>query len=154
TDYFVQGLNDAERTAAKDEEQEEEEEAQAAASPALDTHSGKLGVDLSVRLSEMRNQSQLGRAKVRQAAGRTCVNLPGGWGDDGFDPKLTVVKVKAQGAAYFRMLERQPQLREVFRLGNRVVWVTPSRAVLVIDPTGGKDSMTDDEIDALFVAKK
>jgi Ca-activated chloride channel family protein len=135
---------------AADDEQEEEQ----AESPALDTHSGKLGVDLSVRLSEMRNQSQLGRAKVRQAAGRTCVNLRGVWVDDSFDPKLTVVKVKAQGAAYFRMLERQPQMREVFRLGNRIVWVTPSRTVLVIAPTDGKDTMTDDEIDALFVAKK
>jgi Ca-activated chloride channel family protein len=137
---------------AADNEQEEEEEAEQ--SPALDTHSGKLGVDLSVRLSEMRNQTQLGRAKVRQAAGRTCVNLRGVWVDDGFDPKLTIVKVKALSAAYFRMLERQPQMREVFRLGNRVVWVTPSQTVLVIDPSDGRDSMSDDEIDALFVAKK
>jgi hypothetical protein len=139
------------RTGVQDEEEEEEGEAQ---SPALDTHSGKLGVDLSVRLSEMRNQSQVGRAKVRQAAGRTCVNLRGVWVDDGFDPNLTVVKIKAQGAAYFRMLERQPQMSEVFRLGNRVVWVTPSRTVLVIDPRSGKDAMSDDEIDALFVVKK
>jgi Ca-activated chloride channel family protein len=138
-----------ERSGAKEEEEEEEAE-----SPALDTHSGKLGVDLSVRLSELRNQSQLGRAKVRQAAGRTCVHLRGVWVDDGFDPKLTFVMVKALGAAYFRMLERQPQMREVFRLGNRVVWVTPSRTVLVIAPTDGKETMTDDEIDALFVAKK
>jgi Ca-activated chloride channel family protein len=141
--------------ASDDEEEEEEEhEEEEAQSPALDTHSGKLGVDLSVRLSEMRNQSQVGRAKVRQAAGRTCVNLRGVWVDDGFDPKLPVVTVKALSAAYFRILERQPQMSEVFRLGNRVVWVTPSRTVLVIDPRGGKDAMSDDEIDALFVVKK
>jgi Ca-activated chloride channel family protein len=151
-DYFVRSLSDAERTRAQyEEEQEEEEEPE---TPALDTHSGKLGVDLSVRLSELRNQSQVGRAKVRQAAGRNCVNLRGVWVDDGFDPKLAVVKVKALSAAYFRMLERQPQMSEVFRLGNRVVWVTPSRTVLVIDPSDGRDSMSDDEIDALFVAKK
>ena len=139
-------------TAGSDEEQEEEEEAEP--SPALGSHSGKLGVDLSVRLNAMRNQSQLGRAKVRQAAGRNCIKLRGVWVDDGFDPKLPVVKVKAQGAAYFRMLERQPQMREVFRLGNRVVWVTPNRNVLVIAPNDGKENMTDDEIDALFVAKQ
>jgi Ca-activated chloride channel family protein len=154
-DYFIRSMSDAEKAAANDEEEEEEEKKeQTAANPVFDTHSGKFAVDLSLRLSELRNQSQVGREKMRPAAGRNCVNVRGVWVDDRFDPKLPVVKLKAQGAAYFRILERQPQMSEVFRLGNRVIWVTPSRTVLVIDPTGGKDSMTDDEIDALFVAKQ
>jgi hypothetical protein len=41
----------------------------------------------------------------------------------------------------------------VFQLGNRVAWVTPSQTVLVIDSADGKSTMTDDEIDRLFVAK-
>jgi hypothetical protein len=120
-------------------------------SPAPDARSGKLGVDLAVRLSELRNQSQLGRAKVRQAAGRTLLNIRGIWVDDGYDAKLPTIKVKAQSAAYFRILERHSEMREVFRLGNRLVYVTPSQAILVIDPAEGKEQMTDTEIDGMFI---
>jgi Ca-activated chloride channel family protein len=120
----------------------------------LTTHSGKAGVDLSLQLDDLRNQNQVARATVRQAAGRTCLELHGVWTDQGFDAKLPVVKVKAQGDAYFRILERHQQVAEVFQLGNRVVWVTPSQTVLVIDPTDGRTQMSDEEIDRLFVAKK
>jgi Ca-activated chloride channel family protein len=62
--------------------------------------------------------------------------------------------VKAQSDAYFRILERQPQVRDVFRLGNHLVWVTPSRTALVIDTSDGKEKLSDAEIDKLFVAGK
>jgi Ca-activated chloride channel family protein len=52
------------------------------------------------------------------------------------------------------LLERQPKLREVFRLGNHLVWVTPNGTALVIDTSTGKDKLSDDEIAKLFVAKK
>jgi Ca-activated chloride channel family protein len=116
--------------------------------------SGKEGVDLSLRLNELRTQSQMTRSAVRQVAGRSCCQINGVWLDDGFDPKMPVVKVKAQSKAYFRILEKQPQMREVFQLGNRVVWVTPSGSVLLIEPSSGQETMTDAEIDRLFVARK
>ena len=56
--------------------------------------------------------------------------------------------------AYFRLLETHPELRQVFRMGNHLVWVTPNRTALVIDANSGVETMTDAEIDALFVAKK
>jgi hypothetical protein len=120
----------------------------------LTTHSGKEGVDLALQLDDLRNQNQVARATVRTAAGRTCLELHGVWTDRGFDAKLPLVKIKAQGDAYFRILERHPEMAEVFRLGNRVVWVTPSQTVLVIDPTEGQSQMSDEEIDRLFVTKK
>jgi Ca-activated chloride channel family protein len=52
------------------------------------------------------------------------------------------------------MLERQPKVKEVFQLGNHLVWVTPSGDNLVIDTEGGKEKLSDEEIDKLFVAKK
>jgi len=67
---------------------------------------------------------------------------------------MKAVTVKAQSNAYFRMLERQPKVKDVFLLGNYVVWVTPSGDVLVIDGKHGKEELSDKEIDALFVAKK
>jgi Ca-activated chloride channel family protein len=114
---------------------------------------GKLGVDLAVLLGEMRNQSQVGQKKVRQAAGRTCVEIGGVWADQGFDAAMKQVPVKAMSPAYFRLLERHPEMKEVFQLGKQVVWVTPSGSALVITDNGA-ETMTDAEIDALFTAKK
>jgi Ca-activated chloride channel homolog len=122
-------------------------------SPA-DLQTGKHGVDLALELNELRTQSQVGQKRVRQVAGRTCVDLGGLWIDEGFDSKMKQVTVKALSAAYFRLLERHPKMKEVFQLGKDVVWVTPSGSVLVIAANKGAETMTDTEIDALFAAKK
>jgi Ca-activated chloride channel family protein len=115
---------------------------------------GKEGVDLSLALQGLRNQEQVARATAKQAAGRNCIAVNGAWVDDGYDGKMPTLKVKAQSTAYFRILERQPQMKEVLRLGNRVVWVTPNGTALVIDPSDGKETLGDEEIDTLFIAKK
>lgn len=115
---------------------------------------GKLGVDLSIQSNNLRNQSQLSATALQQVAGRNCLEIGGAWIDEEFDAKLPVVIVKAMSPAYFRMLERQPQLKDVFKLGNHVVWVTPNGTALVIDTNDGKDQLSDAEIDRLFVAKQ
>jgi Ca-activated chloride channel family protein len=118
-----------------------------------EVQAGKLGVDLSVNANALRNQTQLAQTAVRQVAGRNCMEVGGVWIDDGFDPKLPKLVVKAQSAAYFRILERQPQVRDVFKLGNFLVWITPNGTALVIDSNDGKETLSDAEIDALFVRK-
>ena len=70
------------------------------------------------------------------------------------DGKMTAVTVKAMSNAYFRILERQPNIREVFQLGNHIVWVSPSGTALIIDQGDGREELPDAEIDRLFVAKK
>jgi Ca-activated chloride channel family protein len=119
-----------------------------------DLQSGKLGVDLAVQLQELRQQDRLPSTSSRQIAGRTCLEVGGVWIDDGYDAKMPTVVVKAQGKAYFRILERHPEVKEVLQLGNRLIWVTPSGTVLMIDAASGKEDMTDSEIDRLFVVKK
>jgi Ca-activated chloride channel family protein len=119
-----------------------------------DIQTGKLGVDVALVLNEMRNQNQVGQKLVRQAAGRTCCNINGVWADQGFDAKMTQVTIKAMSTAYFRILERHPEMKAVFQLGTQIVWVTPNGSALVIDATKGAETMSDSEIDALFVAKK
>jgi Ca-activated chloride channel family protein len=118
-----------------------------------DLQTGKLGVDLAVQLQKLRQQDRVAATSARQAAGRTCLEVGGVWIDEGFDARMPSVVVKAQGKAYFRLLERHPEIKEVFQLGNRLIWVTPSRTVLMIDAAGGKEDMTDAEIDRLFVVK-
>jgi Ca-activated chloride channel family protein len=115
---------------------------------------GKEGVDLALQMKALTEQEQVTGATTRQAAGRTCVQVNGVWTDQALDGKAAVVKVKALSDAYFRMLEKHPELKELFQLGNRLVWMTPSGTVLVVEPQDGKDKMGDDEIEKLFVARK
>src|SRR5207253_8369228 len=103
---------------------------------------GQLGVDLSVDANNLRNQSRLTQTALRQVAGRNCLEYGGVWIDEDFDAKMPSVIVKAQSAAYFRILERQPQAKEVFKLGNHLVWITPNRTALVVDTNDGKEKLT------------
>ena len=89
----------------------------------------------------------------RNLLGRDCLEIGGIWVDMAYDVKKTkTVAVKAMSDAYFRLLEKHPELKEVFRMGNHLVWVTPSEVALVLDPAAGAEEMTDAEIDNLFVA--
>ena len=119
-----------------------------------EVQTGKLGVDLAVESNNLRNQSRLTPTAVRNVAGRNCLEIGGVWIDDGYDVTMATLSVKAQSPAYFRILERHPQVKDVYRLGNHLLWVTPSRRALVVDTTDGKDQLTDAEIDALFTSGK
>ncbi|QEL18414.1 VIT domain-containing protein [Limnoglobus roseus] len=115
---------------------------------------GSQGVDLALASDALRNQSRLSQTATRAAYGRNCVEVGGVWIDEKYDAKMKLVAIKAQGAAYFRLLEKQPQLKDVYQLGNHIVWVTPSNEALVIDPKDGADDLKDEELNKLFAAAK
>src|SRR5204863_124318 len=115
---------------------------------------GSVGIELSVQLAQLRNQCQVDATSARRVANRNCLHIGGVWIDEGFDAKMTLVAVKALSKAYFRILERHAEMKAVFQLGNRVVWVTPSGKALVVDLNSGKDELSDEEIDQLFAAKR
>jgi Ca-activated chloride channel family protein len=115
---------------------------------------GKLGVDLSVQMECLRNQSRMQYTALRRVGNRNCLEVGGVWIDEEFKPKTPTVVVKAQSNAYFRILEKKPEVKDVFRLGNHLVWLTPSGTALVIDTADGKDELSDKDIDKLFVVKK
>jgi Ca-activated chloride channel family protein len=81
------------------------------------------------------------------------MEIGGVWIDEEFTASTPTVSVKAQSDAYFHILERQPQMKHVFRLGNHIVWITPHGIGLVIDSTDGIEKITDKEIDLLFAGK-
>ncbi|HTK75555.1 MAG TPA: VIT domain-containing protein [Gemmataceae bacterium] len=116
----------------------------------LEVQAGKLGVDFAIEANNLKAQSRLTPIAQRKIKGRTCLEIGGVWIDEGYDAKMPIVTVKAQSPAYFRILERQPGMRDLFRLGNYLLWVTPNQTALVIDTTQGKEDLTDAEIDALF----
>jgi Ca-activated chloride channel family protein len=115
---------------------------------------GKLGVDLSLQTSNLRNQARLDQAALKNVYGRNCLEFGGVWIDEGFDAKMQTLTIKAQSDAYFKLLERHPKIKDVLTLGNHLVWVAPNGTALIIDAGAGKETATDDEIDALFTAKK
>jgi len=115
----------------------------------------KLGVELSCQMNNLRNQTRLEQtAQKRVANNRNCVEVGGVWIDDGYNAKVPTLVVKAMSDAYFRILERHPEVKEVFRLGNHLVWITPSGTALVIDTSEGKEKLSDEEIEKLFVIAK
>jgi Ca-activated chloride channel family protein len=119
-----------------------------------EVQAGKLGVDLSVQMNKLRNQTCLDQTALKQVNGRNCLEIGGVWIDEGFKADMKTLVVKAQSDAYFKILDKNPKMLDVFRLGNYLVWVAPNGTALVIDTTEGKEKLDDREIEALFVAKK
>jgi Ca-activated chloride channel family protein len=115
---------------------------------------GRLGVDFSVQNNALRNQTQLTAVAARNVQNRNVVEVGGIWIDEAFNAKMETVSIKAMSPAYFRILERQPQVRDVYRLGNYLVWVTPSGKALIVDQNAGLEELPDADIDRLFVAAK
>ena len=115
---------------------------------------GRLGVDLSIQCCNLRNQCRVEQTCQRDLLGRDCIEIGGIWIDTGYDVKKTkTVAVKAMSDGYFRLLDKHPELKEVFRMGNHLVWVTPSGTALLLDTCDGKETLTDDEIASLFTAR-
>lgn len=112
--------------------------------------SGTLGVDLSLAEQQLRGQQKLVLSANRIVLGRNCIDVRGIWIDEEYDKNTPRLQVKAQSDAYFLLLERQPQLAELFVLGNHLNWIAPNGTALIIDPNSGRDTITDKEVDALF----
>ncbi len=113
---------------------------------------GKLGVDFAVHNNALRFQNQTVRTASRFVQNRNVIEVGGVWIDDGFNAKLETVTIKAQSDAYFKLLDRHPEVKDVLLLGNYIIWVTPSGKALIIDQGHGAETMPDADIDRLFVA--
>jgi Ca-activated chloride channel family protein len=115
---------------------------------------GKDGVDLALASARMREQSRLDMTALRDVQGRRLMEIGGVWLDEGFNAKTSALTVKAQSDAYFKLLEKHPELKDVLRLGNYLVWIAPSGTALIIDAKNGKSELSDKEIEQLFKVKK
>ncbi len=114
---------------------------------------GCLGVDLALACNQLRNQDKLSVTANRAVQGRNCVEFGGMWIDDRFTAKTPTCTVKAQSDAYFKLLDLHPELKDVYVLGNHVVWMTPNGTALVIDASQGKTTIGDSEIEKLFASR-
>jgi hypothetical protein len=68
------------------------------------TQAGQLGVDLSIQSNQLKDQTLLPLTAQRQVAGRTMIEIGGVRIDQGFEPKMPTVTIKAFSPAYFRVL--------------------------------------------------
>jgi Ca-activated chloride channel homolog len=112
--------------------------------------SGTEAIDLAQKLAELKTNGRLDSLPlVQNAAGHPFRKVDDVWVDDRYESSAKTLKLKAFGSAYFRLLANHPELKTVFALGDRVVWVTPSGVALVID-TEGNDEVADQLLDSLF----
>ena len=63
------------------------------------------------------------------------------------------IKIKYLGAAYFKLLDKNDELKKILALGKRVGFKTPSGAVILIDQDGA-DEMPEAELTKLFTPAK
>lgn len=119
-----------------------------------DVQIDRLGVDLSCEMNNLKNQTRVVQTAYRNIANRNCMEIGGVWIDEGFNEKTKTVVVKAQSDAYFRLLEKRPELKELFQLGNYLVWIAPNGEALVIDAHHGQEKIDDEQITALFTPPK
>ena len=115
---------------------------------------GKMGVDLSVQNQNFRDQITVSETAIKQISGRSMIEVGGVWIDEGFQKSMPTMVIQAQSDAYFRLLEKQPQLRKLFGLGNYLIWVTPGNTALVIDTQEGKNTISDKEIEQMFAPNR
>jgi Ca-activated chloride channel family protein len=111
-------------------------------------------VDVAVCSNNLRGQERLTQTANRFVQGRNCLDVGGVWIDDAYNATMKTLVVKAQSQAYFDILKKNPKMKDVFRLGNHLVFVTPSNVALVIDTNDGKETLSEEEIEKLFFAAK
>ncbi len=113
--------------------------------------SGKIGVDLAINSQILNNQNRLNATKTTQTIlGRHLLNFGDVWVDEDYESKMKSTTVKAQSDAYFLLLKLHPELKTLFKLGNRLVFILPNREVLMIDTVSGMETIKEEQVQNWF----
>jgi Ca-activated chloride channel family protein len=83
-------------------------------------------------------------SNVRRAGNVTFVLRDGVWTDVRYKNSGTVLRVKPFSDAYFKLIELQPDLREVFTVGERAI--AAGRSMTIELTPDGKEHLTDGDI--------
>jgi len=114
---------------------------------------GKEAVDVAgylKRLKEADTVSTTGAA-FKKAGGTRFYQYRGLWVDERFEAVFAVTQVKFGSDAYFAIIDKKPELTEVFKIGASLVYVTATGKALVIASTG-LETLGEPQIAELFVA--
>jgi Ca-activated chloride channel family protein len=89
-----------------------------------------------------------GVSLVHRIDGRSFYYFGGFWVDGDFTEKLPTVHVKYLSDAYFELVEKLPELKDVFAQGERIIVVVKG-AALVVDGQG-KEKLDETELKSLL----
>lgn len=101
------------------------------------------------KMKEAERQDSSRTAPFQRAAGVRYFLYRGLWVDERFDADAAITAVKFGSEAYFRILEKRPELLAAFKLGSAIVIMTARGKALVITEKG-EDKLGDERIEALF----
>jgi Ca-activated chloride channel family protein len=85
---------------------------------------------------------------VIQAGSRTFFNKNGLWVDTEFEGKTDPVKVKRFSEAYFKLLDKVPEIGKYFALGDDVIFLLNGKAIHISEE--GKTDFTQSELNSLL----
>jgi Ca-activated chloride channel family protein len=147
---------EAEKSKGSKEEDRARREFADALSSGFDKKDGKAAVDTAEylkRLKQSERQDEAGgKVAAFKRAGKTrFYEYRGMWVDERFEASCKVTMVKFGGAAYFRLIELKPDLVEVFKVGDALVYVTAAGQALGVGASG-EETLTDAQIEDLFKA--
>ena len=98
--------------------------------------------------AQLDNTLQVGSGTEKKfALGRMFTLRDGTWADDSVTPATRVVRVAPYSDAYFALVQRVPQLKEAFALGERVS--VQGRAVRVVLDPAGDTTLSTGALDAI-----
>jgi len=131
---------------------------------ALKAESGEAAVQAAELLSRLKQQVQVAKPAgpwagystglvSKKIGTRTMIRAGDLWVDSRFTADCETVKVKYGSAAYFALFDSHKELRELFKLGPRLVIVTARGKALIIDADGA-EKLRSRVRRSLFVASK
>jgi Ca-activated chloride channel family protein len=98
--------------------------------------------------AEVRSDGKTAVSLVKRIDERTFYFYAGFWVDGDFTDKLEKLHVKYLSDGYFSLLEKLPDLKKVFAIGERLIVVVNKTALVVDDE--GKEKLDDAEMKALL----
>ncbi len=128
-------------------------EGSAAAAPAVaQFESGKSASDqreaksLAAADAAVMNEA-LGTSELRRAGAKLFKRTGETWADLGMKSGLRVYKVKAYSRSYFTLLEKLPELRQSFAVGDRIIVAGRSAAIEVVEDA---DELSENDLNAIL----
>jgi Ca-activated chloride channel family protein len=86
--------------------------------------------------------------KIAQIGNRTFFNKNGLWVESEYEGQIEALKVKNLSEAYFKLLDRVPEIGSFLALGDDVIFLVHGKAIHVSDE--GKTDFTSSELESLL----
>lgn len=114
---------------------------------------GKSAVETARYLKRLKEADRAGERRslvpFRKAARTRFFAYRGMWVDERFEAGNAVTAVKFGSAAYFRLIEKHPELIDALKVAATLLYVTAPGKALVVGPSG-EERVTDQQIAELF----